>query len=93
MARPSRRRQQSTQLQCNKCGRHFMGTAWFVSIETRDLDTIEWVPDRGVEAGNKCPYCGSMVVGFRSTDPCSPRIAKGRGYAVSEKTSSRQPGE
>jgi predicted RNA-binding Zn-ribbon protein involved in translation (DUF1610 family) len=65
MARPSRKRQQSTQLQCNKCGRHFMGTAWFVSIETRDLDTIEWVPDRGVEAGNKCPYCGSMVLGIQ----------------------------
>jgi DNA-directed RNA polymerase subunit RPC12/RpoP len=62
MASPSSRKRIRINLQCTKCGRQFVDWARFVSIDTADRGTIEWMPDNDATMGTKCPRCGSEAI-------------------------------
>ncbi len=62
MARPPRRERRRANLHCNACGHQFVGRAWFVSIETSDLGTVEWNIDTNATRGIRCPNCGRKTV-------------------------------
>ena len=62
MASPSRRKRIRINLLCTKCERRFEDWACFVSIETADSDTLEWVPSNDATMGTKCPGCGSEAI-------------------------------
>jgi predicted RNA-binding Zn-ribbon protein involved in translation (DUF1610 family) len=63
MARPMKRERRLVNLQCNNCGHHFEGQAWFESIEG-ERGTTGWVRARDGTSGITCPACGSELIGF-----------------------------
>ena len=65
MARPPKRERRLSDLQCNNCGHQFMGLAWWVSQESEERGTIGWNPDTTGASGNKCPKCGSPLIGLQ----------------------------
>ena len=62
MASPSRRKRIRINLLCTKCERQFVDWACFVSIETADSGTLEWMPSKDATMGIKCPSCGSEAI-------------------------------
>ena len=62
MARPPRSKRIRINLLCTKCGRQFVDWARFVSIETADSGTPEWMPAEDATMGTNCPRCGSEAI-------------------------------
>jgi DNA-directed RNA polymerase subunit RPC12/RpoP len=62
MASPSRTKRIRINLLCTKCERQFEDWARFVSIETADSGTLEWMPANDATMGTKCPRCGSEAI-------------------------------
>jgi DNA-directed RNA polymerase subunit RPC12/RpoP len=62
MARASRRRRIPTTLRCNKCGHEYQGLARFVSIETADRGTLQWMATDNATMGHRCSQCGSESI-------------------------------
>jgi DNA-directed RNA polymerase subunit RPC12/RpoP len=62
MASPSRTKRIRINLLCTKCEGQFEDWARFVSIETADSGTLEWMPANNATMGIKCPRCGSEAI-------------------------------